>query len=61
MKKPMNQSFSITYIDPDKENNKEIIPQNIWQSENISGDMSKFNTDFTIDSNLYHIKSMGKK
>ena len=49
------------YIEPDQENNKEIIPQSIWQSDHIAGDMNKMNTGFTIYSNVYHIKNMEKR
>ena len=49
------------YIEPDQENNKELIPEIIWQSEHIAGDMNKMNTGYTIDSNVYHIKNMGKR
>ena len=53
--------FNNIYIEPDQENNKEIIPQTIWQSEHIAGDMNKTNTGFSIDSKVYHIKNMGKR
>ena len=53
--------FNNIYIEPDQENNKEIIPQSIWQSEHIAGDMNKTNTGFAVESNVYHIKNMGKK
>jgi len=53
--------FNNIYVEPDQENNKEIIPQTIWQSEHIAGDMNKMNSGFSIDSNVYHIKNMGKK
>ena len=53
--------FNNIYVEPDQENNKEIILQAIWQSEHIAGDMSKINSSFSIDSNVYHIKNMGKK
>lgn len=49
------------YIEPDQENNREIIPESIWQSEHIAGDLNKMNTGFTIESNIYHIKNMGKR
>ena len=53
--------FNNIYIEPDQENNKEIIPQTIWQSEHIAGDMNKTNRGFSIDSKVYHIKNMGKR
>ena len=53
--------FNNIYVEPDQVNNKEIIPQTIWQSEHIAGDMNKMNSCFSIDSNVYHIKNMGKK
>ena len=48
------------YIEPDQENNKEIKPESIWQSEHIAGDLNKMNTGFRIESNIYHIKNMKK-
>ena len=49
------------YIEPDQENNEEIIPESFWQSKHIAGDLNKMNTGFTIESNTYHIKNMGKR
>ena len=51
--------FSNIYIE--KENNNEIIPQTIWQSEHISGDMNKMNSGLSIDLNVYQIKNMEKR
>ena len=53
--------FNKIHVEPDQEENKGIILENIWQSEHIAGDMNKMKTGYTIESNVYHLKNMGKK
>ena len=49
------------YVEPDQENNNQIIPESIWTKEHIVGDMNNMRTGFTKDSGVYHINNMGKK
>lgn len=47
------------YLEPDNPN-KEIIPEEIWQSEHICGDLNQLKTGYEKIANVYHIKNMGK-
>ena len=47
------------YLEPDN-NNKFTIPQEIWNSEHIIGDLNQLDTGFEKIGKIYHMKNMGK-
>ena len=51
--------FNNVYLEPDNQN-KEVIPKEIWESEHIAGDLNQLRTNFEKIANVYHIKNMGQ-
>ena len=52
--------ISTTYVEPNEENNLTIIPQQIWDSPILAGDLNKMPTQLTKIEKVYHVKNIGE-
>ena len=48
---------SLIYIEPDNQLNKRIIPEEIWDSHILGGDLNKMSSNLPIIERIYHIKT----
>ena len=48
------------YVEPIEENNLAIIPQQIWDSPILAGNLNKMPTQLTKIEKVYHVKNMGE-
>ena len=52
-------TISSVYVDPDNQHNKSIIPEEIWDSHILGGDLNKMSSNLPIIERIYHIKNIG--
>ena len=60
-KKETNKQVTISsiYVEPDNQHNKSIIPEKIWDSQILGGDLNKISSNLPIIERIYHIKNLG--
>ena len=60
MKNEESEIFlGVAYVETSEENNLNILPKNIIESNIFSGDLNKMNSGLTIVQKVYHIKNLG--
>ena len=52
--------LGFAYVEPTKQNNFDILPKNIIESNIFSGDLNEMNSGLIIIENAYHIKNIGE-
>jgi len=52
-------TISSIYVEPDNQHNKSIIPEEIWDSHILGGDLNKMSSNLPIIERIYHIKNLG--
>ena len=61
MKNEYNEIFlGAAYVEPTEQNNFDILPKNIIESNIFSGDLNKMNSGLIIIENVYQIKNIGE-